>query len=62
MASFRVNSTTLVLNGEVIKDFISGDFINLDFLNLETTRTYGANGAVNVVRRADANVATLTVK
>ena len=50
-----------MLNGELIKDFINGDVIELAFVNPKTSRTYGANGAVNVTERSDAKVATLKV-
>ena len=58
---FLTNSTTLVLNGELIKDFINGDIIELSFSNPKTSRTYGANGTVNVTERSDAKVAVLKV-
>ena len=61
VSRFLTNSTTLVLNGELIKDFINGDVIELAFVNPKTSRTYGANGAVNVTERSDAKVATLKV-
>ena len=59
VSRFLTNSTTLVLNGELIKDFINGDVIELAFVNPKTSRTYGANGAVNVTERSDSKVATL---
>lgn len=61
VSRFLTNSTTLVLNGELIKDFINGDVIELSFSNPKTSRTYGANGAVNVTERSDAKVAVLKV-
>ena len=61
VSRFSTNSTTLVLNGELIKDFINGDVIELAFVNPKTSRTYGANGAVNVTERSDSKVATLKV-
>ena len=61
VSRFLTNSTTLVLNGELIKDFINGDVIELAFVNPKTSRTYGANGAVNVTERSDSKVATLKV-
>ena len=61
VSRFLTNSTTLVLNGELIKDFINGDIIELSFSNPKTSRTYGANGAVNVTERSDAKVAVLKV-
>ena len=61
VSRFLTNSTTLVLNGELIKDFINGDVIELAFVNPKTSRTYGANGAVNVTERSDSKVATVKV-
>ena len=61
VSRFLTNSTTLVLNGELIKDFINGDVIELAFVNPKTSRTYGANGAVNVTERSDSKVATLKI-
>lgn len=61
VSRFLTNSTTLVLNGELIKDFINGDVIELAFVNPKTSRTYGANGSVNVTERSDSKVATLKV-
>ena len=62
VSRFLTNSTTLVLNGELIKDFINGDVIELAFVNPLTSRVYGANRAVNITQRSDADVATLTVR
>lgn len=62
VSRFLTNSTTLVLNGELIKDFINGDVIELSFVNPLTSRVYGANRAVNITQRSDADVATLTVR
>ena len=62
VSRFLTNSTTLVLNGEFIKDFINGDVIELAFVNPLTSRVYGANRAVNITQRSDSDVATLTVR
>ena len=62
VSRFLTNSTTLVLNGELIKDFIHGDVIELAFVNPLTSRVYGANRSVNITQRSDADVATLTVR
>lgn len=62
VSRFLTNSTTLVLNGELIKDFINGDVIELAFVNPLTSRVYGANRAVNITQRSDNDVATLTVR
>jgi hypothetical protein len=57
--TFKSDSTTLILNGQAITDFIDGDIIELSPVNPETTRTYGANRAVNIQQRADKDVYTL---
>lgn len=62
VSRFLTDSTTLVLNGELIKDFINGDVIELAFVNPLTSRVYGANRAVNITQRSDSDVATLTVR
>lgn len=62
VSRFLTDNTTLVLNGELIKDFINGDIIELTFVNPKTSRVYGANRSVNVTQRSDADVATLKVR
>lgn len=57
--TFKADSTTLILNGQVISDFINGDIIELSPVNPETVRTYGANRSVNIQQRADKDVYTL---
>ncbi len=57
--SFKAESTTLILNDEVIQDFINGDIIELAPVNPTTSRTYGANRAVNIQHRSDREVHTL---
>lgn len=57
--SFKADSTTLILNDEVISDFINGDIIELAPVNPLTSRTYGANRSVNIQKRSDAEVHTL---
>lgn len=59
ITSFKVDSTTLVLNGTVINDMINGDIIELAPVNPETARTYGRNRSVNIVQRSDKDVYTL---
>ncbi len=57
--SFKSSSTTLLLNGEVIDNFINGDILELAPVNPETARTYGSSGAVNIQQRSDREVYTL---
>jgi len=59
IVSFKSDSTTLVLNGQVIGDFINGDIIELAPQNPETSRVYGSNRAVNIHQRSDKDVYTL---
>lgn len=59
IVSFKSESTTLILNDEVISDFINGDIIELAPVNPDTTRTYGSNRAVNIQHRSDREVHTL---
>ena len=57
--TFKSDSTTLILNGQVVSDFVDGDIIELAPVNPETARTYGANRSVNIQQRADKDVYTL---
>jgi hypothetical protein len=57
--SFKSDSTTLVLNDEVINDFINGDILELAPVNPDTSRLYGRNKSVNIQKRSDAEVYTL---
>ena len=59
ITSFKSDSTTLILNDEVIGDFIDGDILELAPVNPETARTYGSNRAVNIQHRSDKDVHTL---
>ena len=59
IVSFKSESTTLILNDEVIADFINGDIIELAPVNPDTARTYGSNRAVNIQHRSDREVHTL---
>jgi len=59
VVSFKSDSTTLILNGFVVRDFINGDILELSPANPETSRTYGNNRAVNIQQRSDKDVYTL---
>ena len=59
IVTFKSDSTTLVLNGQVISDFINGDILEIAPVNPETSRTYGINKAVNIQHRADKDVYTI---
>ena len=43
-----------------VDDFIAGSFLKITPVNPQTTRTYGAKNSVNVQRRVDKDVKTLT--
>ena len=59
VVSFKSDSTTLILNGFVVRDFINGDILELAPVNPETARTYGSNRAVNIQHRSDKDVYTI---
>jgi len=57
--SFKAESTTMTLNGRVVDDFINGDIFEMTPSNPDTSRLYGAGGAVNIQRRSDKDVYSL---
>ncbi|MFS1583796.1 MAG: hypothetical protein ACL7AY_14235 [Candidatus Arsenophonus phytopathogenicus] len=44
-------STTLILDGRVISDFVTGTMIQITFPNPDTSRFNGANGGLVVAKR-----------
>ena len=60
--TFNADSTSLILNGFGLVDFIEGDYLELAPVNPLTSHTNGANGAVNISKRVDAGVHDLTVR
>ena len=58
----QAESTTLVLNGTVVNDFISGDILTLAPVNPLTSHVNGSGGGVNINKRADGGVHDLTIR
>jgi len=56
------DSTTLVLNGTAITDFISGDIITLTSVNPATTQINSSTGGVNIIERIDRDVYDLVIR
>lgn len=59
--NFLTASSTLILNGEAILDFIEGDYMTLAFPNPVTARANGEGNSVTTSKRVDSDVAVLTV-
>ena len=45
-----------------VDDFIAGDVITITPVNPQTSRTYGAKNSVNIQRRIDKDVKTVTFR
>jgi hypothetical protein len=58
---YAVDSTTLTMNGFAITDFIEGDFITMSFPNPLTSRSNGANDAVNINEHVAGRVCDMTI-
>lgn len=56
------DSTTLVLDGEVMRDLAEGDVMTLAFPNAKTNRINAGDGGVTVGERSDGGVCVLTVR
>jgi hypothetical protein len=56
MASIPIGSSTLILNGYTINNFVEGDYIDLNPLNPLSERLNGANNSFTVTHRIDSNV------
>lgn len=59
--SFNADSTTLILNGTPILDFMAGDILELTPVNPATSHVNGSVG-VNINERSDATVKDLVVR
>jgi len=55
-------TTTLVLNGTAINDYINGDIITLIPANPVSSHINGSNGSVNINQRSDRDVYDLTIR
>jgi len=61
--SLANNSTTLVLNGDIIDDLAEGDNIIIALVNPATSHTNGVKtGSVNINARSDKGVADVTIR
>lgn len=60
--SLSVDSTTLVLNGHVFNDLVSGDTLVFAPVNPLTSQTNSTNGGVNIQKRSDGGVHTLVIR
>lgn len=56
------DSTTLVLNGRAITDFVAGDVLTLTPANPATAHVNSSNGGVSINERSDRGVYDLTVR
>lgn len=56
------DSTTLVIDGEIMRDLAEGDVMTLAFPNAKTNRINAADGGVTVGERSDSGVCDLTVR
>ena len=57
----KADSTTLVLNGTVINDFVESDIITLAGANPTTSHQNGTGANVLIKKRSDSDVYDLTV-
>lgn len=57
----KADSTTVVLNGNIIDDFQEGDTIVISPVNPVTSHTNGSNGDVIVKKRVDGDVHDVTL-
>jgi hypothetical protein len=62
LITLAADSTTLILNGEIIDDLGEGDNIILAPVNPATSRVNGIGGSVNINERSDKGVYDLTVR
>ncbi|MFS1538008.1 MAG: hypothetical protein ACL7BU_04230 [Candidatus Phlomobacter fragariae] len=59
--AYDVSSTTLILNGHVISNFVIGTYINITKPNANTNRVIGAGSSVVIAKREDADVGDMEV-
>lgn len=59
--NFLTASSTLILNGEAMLDFIEGDYMTLTFPNPVSSRANGEGNSVSVSKRVDSDVGVLSV-
>ncbi|HHH1218075.1 TPA: hypothetical protein ACPZRW_001859 [Yersinia enterocolitica] len=64
MAEIVVNSSTatIVLNGRIITDIVTGDYVTLTPLNPLTSRANSAQNGVTISKRVDAGVHVMVLR
>ena len=62
VVNLLTDSTTLILNGEVINDLAEGDNITLAPVNPSTSRINSIGGGVNINSRSDSGVYDATIR
>lgn len=62
VVTVSADSTTLVLNGTSINDFVAGDILTLAPVNPATAHVNSTNGGVNINERSDRGVYDLTIR
>jgi len=62
VVTVSADSTSLVLNGTAVNDFIAGDILTLAPVNPATAHINGSGGGVNINERSDRGVYDLTVR
>lgn len=60
--TMQADSTTLILNGTAIADFLEGDTLELAPVNPATEHVNGSDGSVAIQGRLDGGVHNLTVR
>ncbi|EPV3120861.1 hypothetical protein ACV3DF_004408, partial [Yersinia enterocolitica] len=64
MAEIVVNSSTatIVLNGRIITDIVTGDYVTLTPSNPLTSRANSAQNGVTISKRVDAGVHVMVLR
>lgn len=58
---YDTDSSTLIINGRTIDDFIAGTFISISKPNPDTSRVNGAKGSLSVAKRTDRDVTNVEI-
>lgn len=59
--TMSADSTTLILNGTTINDFVAGETLTVEWPNESTSHIIATQGGVAIQERADAAVGELTL-
>lgn len=62
LITLPADSTSLVLNGRILTDFIAGDIIEIAPVNELTSHVNSSNGGVNINKRSDGGVHALKMR